>query len=87
MKRAGTVPSFLLFQKGGIYGDNYTGAYLCMGVLMALYEREKTGAGRRIDVAMMDTLFSVMENFVVEYTIAGKTPHRAGNQDPSIAPL
>ncbi len=35
----------------------------------------------------MDTLFSVMENFVVEYTIAGKTPHRAGNQDPSIAPF
>ena len=54
---------------------------------MALYEREKTGVGRRIDVAMMDTLFSVMENFVVEYTIAGKTPHRAGNQDPSIAPF
>ena len=51
---------------GPSIGDNYTGAYLCMGVLMALYEREKTGTGRRIDVAMMDTLFSVMENFVVE---------------------
>ncbi len=72
---------------GPSVGDNYTGAYLCMGILMALYEREKTGEGRRIDVAMMDTLFSVMENFVVEYTIAGKTPHRAGNQDPSIAPF
>lgn len=72
---------------GPSVGDNYTGAYLCMGILMALYEREKTGVGRRIDVAMMDTLFSVMENFVVEYTIAGKTPHRAGNQDPSIAPF
>lgn len=72
---------------GPSVGDNYTGAYLCMGVLMALYEREKTGVGRRIDVAMMDTLFSVMENFVVEYTIAGKVPHRAGNQDPSIAPF
>lgn len=72
---------------GPSVGDNYTGAYLCMGILMALYEREKTGVGRRIDVSMMDTLFSVMENFVVEYTIAGKTPHRAGNQDPSIAPF
>lgn len=72
---------------GPSIGDNYTGAYLCMGILMALYEREKTGVGRRIDVAMMDTLFSVMENFVVEYTIGGKTPHRAGNQDPSIAPF
>ncbi len=72
---------------GPSVGDNYTGAYLAMGILMALYERERTGVGRRIDVAMMDTLFSVMENFVVEYTIDGKTPHRAGNQDPSIAPF
>ena len=72
---------------GPSVGDSYTGAYLCMGVLMALYEREKTGVGRRIDIAMVDTLFSTMENFVVEYTIAGKHPHRAGNQDPSIAPF
>lgn len=72
---------------GPSVGDSYTGAYLCMGVLMALYEREKTGVGRRIDVGMVDTLFSTMENFVVEYTIAGKHPHRAGNQDPSIAPF
>ena len=72
---------------GPSIADNYSGAYLCMGILMALYEREKTGVGRRLDVAMVDTLFSVMENFVVEYTIAGKTPHRAGNQDPSIAPF
>lgn len=72
---------------GPSVGDNYSGAYLCMGVLMALYQREKTGLGDRIDVAMVDTLFSVMENFVMEYTIDGKTPHRAGNQDPSIAPF
>ena len=72
---------------GPSIGDNYSGAYLCMGILMALYQREKTGVGQRLDVAMMDTLFSIMENFVVEYTIAGKTPHRAGNQDPSIAPF
>lgn len=69
---------------GPSIADNYSGAYLCMGILMALYEREKTGVGRRLDVAMVDTLFSVMENFVVEYTIAGETPHRAGNQDRSL---
>lgn len=72
---------------GPSVGDSYSGAYLCMGVLMALYEREKTGLGRRVDVAMVDTLYSTMENFVVEYTIEGKHPHRAGNQDPSIAPF
>lgn len=72
---------------GPSIADNYSGAYLCIGILMALYQREKTGEGQRIDVAMVDTLFSVMENLVVEYTIAGKTPHRAGNQDPSISPF
>ncbi len=72
---------------GPSIADNYTGAYLCIGILMALYQREKTGEGQRLDIAMVDTLFSVMENLVVEYTIAGKTPHRAGNQDPSIAPF
>lgn len=72
---------------GPSVGDNYSGAYLCMGIAMALYEREKTGVGQRIDVAMVDTLFSIMENFVVEYTVDGKTPMRAGNIDPGIAPF
>ncbi|MCQ4726642.1 CoA transferase [Anaerotignum faecicola] len=72
---------------GPSVGDNYSGAYLCMGILMALYQREKTGEGQRLDISMMDTLFSVMENFVMEYTMEGKTPMRAGNQDPSIAPF
>jgi len=72
---------------GPSMGDNFSGAFLCMGVLMALYEREKTGVGRRLDIAMLDTLFSVMENFVIQYTIAGVVPHRNGNADPSLAPF
>ena len=72
---------------GPSIGDNYSGAYLCIGILMALYQRERTGEGQRLDVAMVDTLFSVMENFVMEYTVDGKIPHRAGNADPSIAPF
>ncbi|SHI34586.1 CoA:oxalate CoA-transferase [Dethiosulfatibacter aminovorans DSM 17477] len=72
---------------GPSVGDSYSGAYLCMGILMALYQRSRTGEGQRLDVAMVDTLFSTMENFVVEHTIEGKHPHRAGNMDPSIAPF
>lgn len=72
---------------GPSVGDNYSGAYLCMGILAALYQRERTGQGRQIDVAMVDTLFSIMENFVVKYTVAGETPMRAGNIDPGIAPF
>lgn len=72
---------------GPSVGDSYSGAYLCMGVSMALYKREKTGEGQRIDVAMVDTLYSTLENFVVEYTVGKKTPKRAGNIDPGIAPF
>lgn len=72
---------------GPSIGDNFSGAFLCIAVLMALYEREKTGVGRRIDIAMLDTLFSVMENFVIQYTMEGHIPMRHGNADPSLAPF
>lgn len=72
---------------GPSMGDNYSGAFLCIGILMALYKREKTGEGSRIDISMMDALFSVMENLVVDYTVTGEIPMRAGNADPSITPF
>ena len=72
---------------GPSVGDNYSGAYLALGICMALYKREKTGQGQRLDVAMVDTLFSILENAVVEYTVAGNVPGRNGNADPGIAPF
>lgn len=72
---------------GPSVGDNYTGTYLAVGICMALYHREKTGEGQRLDVAMVDTLFSILENAVVEYTVAGNVPKRSGNADPGIAPF
>lgn len=72
---------------GPSIGDNYSGTYLALGICMALYQRERTGLGQRLDVAMLDTLFSVMENFVIQYTVAGVIPQRQGNIDPGIAPF
>lgn len=72
---------------GPSIGDSYSGAYLCIGILMALYKRNMTGESSRVDVSMVDTLFSVMENFVVKYTVEGETPTRNGNVDPGIAPF
>lgn len=72
---------------GPSIGDNYTGTYMALGICMALYHREKTGQGQRIDIAMVDTLFSILENAVVEYTVAGNVPYRRGNADPGIAPF
>jgi CoA:oxalate CoA-transferase len=72
---------------GPSIGDNYSGAYLTIGILMALYHREKTGEGQRLDVAMMDTLYSVLENAIVKYTVGGFVPGQEGNADPSITPF
>jgi CoA:oxalate CoA-transferase len=72
---------------GPAIADNYSGTYLALGICMALYQRERTGLGRRIDVSMVDTIFSILETGVVQYTIGGKIPEPEGNRDPVIAPF
>lgn len=72
---------------GPSIADNVTGIYLCVGILMALYNREKTGHGQMVDVAMVDTIFSLLENAIVKTTMHGEIPQRQGNIDPSIAPF
>lgn len=80
-------PESIPTKVGPSIADNVTGIYLCVGLLMALYNREKTGMGQVVDVAMLDTIFSILENAVIIQTMTGKTPQRQGNIDPSIAPF
>ena len=72
---------------GPSVGDHVAGIYLAVGVMMALYYREKTGIGQHVDVAMMDVIFSILENAIVNYTVGGEIPERNGNIDPSISPF
>lgn len=72
---------------GPSVADHVAGIYLTVGVLMALYHREKTGEGQQIDVSMVDTIFSLLENNIPYYTVAGIEPGRMGNVDSTIAPF
>lgn len=72
---------------GPAIADNYTGAMLAIGILMALYQREKTGEGCHIDVAMVDTMMHILDHFIIDYTILGEKHTRSGNNDQSIAPF
>jgi CoA:oxalate CoA-transferase len=72
---------------GPSVGDHVAGIYLAVGVLMALYNRERTGVGQHVDVSMVDTIFSILENNIPYYTIGGFIPGRMGNIDSTIAPF
>ena len=72
---------------GPSVADHVSGIYQMVGALIALHHREKTGIGQLVDVAMVDTIFSLLENAIPNYTMTGTIPERNGNIDPSISPF
>lgn len=72
---------------GPSVADHVAGIYLTVGILMALYYREKTGEGQQVDISMVDTIFSLLENNIPYYTVGGIVPERMGNVDSTIAPF
>ncbi|MBN1829253.1 MAG: CoA transferase [Deltaproteobacteria bacterium] len=68
-------------------GDNFTGTYLSYGIALALFNREKTGVGQKVEVAMTDTIVSILEAAIVNYTMTGEMHGRVGNIDPYTAPF
>ena len=67
--------------------DIFSGIYMFGAVASALYEREKTGKGQFIDVAMLDSTFSCLENAVINTCIFNKNPERVGNSHPTSVPF
>jgi CoA:oxalate CoA-transferase len=72
---------------GTSVGDIIAGHQAVIGILSALVYREKTGKGQFYDGAMVDGLFSILENAVARYTITGEIPQPIGSAHPSIAPF
>jgi formyl-CoA transferase len=67
-------------------GDSVAGMYACIGVLTALHEREKTGRGQVIDVALYESVLSLMESTLAEYAVRGHIRERTGAVLPGVAP-
>jgi len=55
-------------------------------ILMAAYERERSGHGQKLDICLYDTALSYLHPHAAGYLQAGVEPARTGNQHPSIAP-
>ena len=67
-------------------GDSLAATYACMGALAALHHREKTGEGQIIDASIYESVLTVMEATIPEYTVSNYIRKRSGSILPSIAP-
>ncbi|HVY21511.1 MAG TPA: CaiB/BaiF CoA-transferase family protein [Bauldia sp.] len=74
-------------QKVGLaFVDIFTGVYAAVAVQAALAHREKTGEGQHIDLALLDTMTSVLSYQALNYLVSGLAPTRMGNAHPNIVP-
>lgn len=67
--------------------DASAGIHMAFALMVALHYRTRTGLGQFIDIGMMDTAFSTLENFVVTKTLTGTAPTRNGNANLGSAPF
>jgi crotonobetainyl-CoA:carnitine CoA-transferase CaiB-like acyl-CoA transferase len=67
-------------------GDSLAATFACLGALMALHHRHRTGEGQVVDSAIYESVLAMLESTVPEYTEAGVTRERTGSILPGIAP-
>jgi CoA:oxalate CoA-transferase len=72
---------------GTSVADILAGVFGYCGIVTALYAREQTGYGTTVDVAMLDSTFSLMEQGLMDALGMDVPPHRIGNRHPSMAPF
>lgn len=67
-------------------GDTLAALHGVIGILMALQERQQSGKGQVIDVALYEAMFNCMESLLPEYSAFGAVRGPAGSALPGIAP-
>lgn len=74
-------------QKIGVaFMDIMTGLYGVIGIQAALAQREVTGRGQRVDMALFDVAVAVLANQAMNHLVSGASPTRMGNRHPNIVP-
>jgi crotonobetainyl-CoA:carnitine CoA-transferase CaiB-like acyl-CoA transferase len=66
--------------------DYLAGLYAFGGILLALRNRDRTGRGEHVDIALFDSILSTMSMPAGILQATGNVPHRLGNDHSSIAP-
>ncbi|MFT5334425.1 MAG: crotonobetainyl-CoA:carnitine CoA-transferase CaiB-like acyl-CoA transferase [Halioglobus sp.] len=74
-------------QKVGVaLTDIMTGLYATIGILAALAERERSGLGQFVDLALLDVTAATLANQASNYLVGNTVPVRLGNAHPNVVP-
>lgn len=74
-------------QKAGVaVTDIITGMYATVGILAALQERNRSGLGQHLDIALLDSHISMLANQNLNFMTSGVAPTRAGNAHQNVVP-
>ena len=74
-------------QKAGVaIADLFTGLYGVIAIEAALIERERTGRGQHLDLALFDSMSAMLANQAMNYLASGQSPKRMGNAHVNLAP-
>lgn len=68
-------------------GDLTAGLYLATGISAALYKRQSTGIGCKVDIGMLDCQATLLEGAIPDFISNGIVPQPIGSLHPSIAPF
>ena len=68
-------------------GDLAAGMFAAIGLQAALVERQRTGRGRHVDVAMLDGQVSLLENALARCQLETRVPGPIGSRHPSVTPF
>ncbi|MBC7139505.1 MAG: CoA transferase [Defluviimonas sp.] len=66
--------------------DVFTGIYASTAILAAVVQRQLTGQGQHVDMALFDVATAVMANQAMNYLSTGTSPQRLGNAHPNLVP-
>ena len=72
---------------GTSISDITAALFTTIGILSALHNRNSTGKGQLVDVAMLDSLVAVLESAIVRYFATDEIPQPLGSRHPAITPF
>jgi CoA:oxalate CoA-transferase len=72
---------------GASIGDLGAGVFGALGIVAALFDRQISGKGRHVDIAMLDVQVALLEAALVRYFATGVISRPSGSRHPVITPF